>query len=255
METIVIEKSNSQIIVLSDLEAMSHKAAELFIDISRNCIRSRDKFSVAISGGLTPRKLYTLLGSKYYCEQVDWQHIHLFWVDERCVSKEHEESNFRMTFDTLLSKVPIPEGNIHRMKGEEAPNKAAREYEEDLRRFFGMSGLPIFDLILLGMGEDGHTASLFPGSKSLGETARLAVPVYLGKQHRNRVTLTLPVLNNAARIIFLAAGRSKATVLAEILGDGEKKRRFPAGKINPIHGNVTWLIDQEAAGKLTGLII
>ena len=139
------------------------------------------------------------------------------------------------------------------MKGEEAPDKAAREYEEVLRRFFGMSGLPIFDLIILGMGEDGHMASLFPGSKLLEETARLAVPVYLEKQNRNRITLTLPVLNNAAQIIFLVAGRSKATVLAEILGDGEEKRRFPAGLIRPIHGNMIWLIDQEAAGKLRGL--
>jgi len=246
-------KSNSQIKVFSDLEVMSHKAAEIFIDISRSCITSRVKFSVAISGGFTPRRLYTLLASKYYCSQVDWQHTHLFWVDERCVSKEHEESNFRTAFDTLISKVPIPEGNIHRIKGEEAPDQAARDYEEELWKFFGMPGLPIFDLIILGMGEDGHTASLFPGSKTLEETIRLAVPVYLEKQNRNRISLTLPVLNNAAQIIFLVAGCPKAIVLAEILGDGEKKGRFPAGLITPLHGNMTWLIDREAAGKLVGL--
>ncbi len=253
METIVIEKSNFQIQVLSDLEVMSHKAAEIFIDISRSCFASRVKFSAAISGGFTPRRLYTLLGSKYYCDRVDWQHTHLFCVDERCVSREDEESNFKTAFDTLLSKVPIPEGNIHWIKGEEAPDKAARDYEGDLRKFFGMSGLPIFDLIILGMGEDGHTASLFPGSESLKETTRLALPVYLEKPNRNRITLTLPVLNHAAQIIFLVSGRSKATVLAEILGDGEKKRRFPAGLISPIRGNMIWLVDQEAAEKLIRL--
>ena len=126
----------------------------------------------------------------------------------------------------------------------------ARAYEEDIKKFFGISGLPVFDLVILGMGEDGHTASLFPGSKSLEETDRLAVPVYLDKPNWNRITLTLPILNNAAQILFLVTGQAKADVVSEILRNGEKKRQFPAGLISPIQGNVTWLIDQEAAGKL-----
>lgn len=234
--------------ILPDLEAISYKAASLFVNASRNSIATRTKFAVAISGGSTPRRLYTLLSSSPYCDQVDWQKVHFFWADERCVPVEDEASNFKVAFDRLISKVPIPDGHIHRIKGEEDPGKAARDYEADIREFFGASGLPVFDLVLLGMGEDGHTASLFPGSKSLEETARLAVPVYLEKPNRNRITLTLPVLNNAAQILFLVAGSSKAAVLSEILSDKEKKREFPAGRIRPVQGKVIWLIDREAAG-------
>jgi 6-phosphogluconolactonase len=202
---------------------------------------------VAISGGSTPRRLYELLGVAPYRDQVDWQKVHFFWVDERCVPKEDEASNFKIAFDRLLSKVPIPNENIHRIKSEEDPEKAARDYEGDMKKFFGASGLPVFDLVLLGMGEDGHTASLFPGSKSLQERARLAVPVYLGGSYGNRITLTLPVLDNAAQILFLVAGSSKATVLSEILSDGKRKGEFPAERIRPVKGRVIWLIDREAA--------
>lgn len=236
--------------VLSDLEAMSHKAAELFVNTSRSCIASQGKFSVALSGGSTPKRLYSLLGSAEYSPQVDWQRVHFFWVDERCVPKEHEESNFKTAFNTLLSKIPIPDGNVHRMKGEEDPDKAAMDYEKEVRNFFGVSGLPMFDLVILGMGEDGHTASLFPGSNLLKERIRLAAPVYLERPNRNRITLTLPVLNNATQILFLVAGHSKADVVYEILGHGRKKERYPAELISPVHGSITWLIDQEAAEKL-----
>jgi 6-phosphogluconolactonase len=239
--------------VLSDLEAISHKAAEMFVNASRTCIASQGKFSVAISGGSTPRKLYSLLGSAEYSPQVDWQRVHFFWVDERCVPKEHEESNFKTAFDGLLSKVSIRGENIHRIKGEEDPDKAATDYEKEVRNFFGMSGLPMFDLVILGMGEDGHTASFFPGSNLLKERIRLAAPVYLERPNRNRITLTLPVLNNAAQILFLVAGHSKADVVCEILGNGRKKERYPAGLIHPVHGSITWLIDQEAAEKLEGI--
>ncbi len=239
--------------VLSDLEAISHKAAEVFVNVSRTCTASQGKFSVAISGGSTPRKLYSLLGSAEYSPQVEWQRVHFFWVDERCVPKEHEESNFKAAFDRLLSKISLPDENIHRVKGEEDPDQAAREYEEEVRKFFGMPGLPMFDLVILGIGEDGHTASLFPGSKLLKERIRLAAPVYLKKPNRNRITLTLPVLNNAAQIIFLVAGQSKAGIVYEILGDGQRKERYPAGLINPAQGDLTWLIDREAAQKLGGV--
>ena len=253
METPVIEKSNGTIEVLSDLEALSLHAASIFVSASKNSIAAKKRFAVAISGGSTPRRLYTLLGSDAYRHRVDWQTVHFFWADERCVPKEDEASNFRTAFDTFLSKIALPDKNIHRIKGEEAPDKAARDYEEEIRRFFGESERPRFDLIILGMGEDGHTASLFPGSKSLEETVRLAIPVYLGEPSKNRITLTLPVLNNAVQILFLVAGPSKAGVLSEILGDGEKRKWFPAGLVRPAHGNMTWLIDQEAARKLRGL--
>jgi 6-phosphogluconolactonase len=253
METPLIEKSNLKIEVLPNLEALSHCAASFFVSASKNSIATKKRFAVAISGGSTPRRLYTLLGSETYRDRVDWSNVHVFWVDERCLPKEHEESNFKTAFDTFLSKISIPDGNIHRIKGEEFPGKAAQEYQEDLWKFFGRSGFPMFDLIILGVGGDGHTASLFLGSKSLDEKIRLAIPVYLEKPNRNRITLTLQVLNNAVQILFLVAGRSKASILSEILGDREKKKRFPAGLINPVHGYMTWLIDQDAAERLRGL--
>ena len=164
--------------------------------------------------------------------------------------KEHEESNFRVVFDRLLSKITVLNENIHRIKGEEDPKAGAEDYEVDLKKFFGPSIFPALDLIILGMGGDGHTASLFPGSKALAETARLAVPVYMEKPKWNRITLTLPVLNHASQILFLVAGHSKAEVLGEIFGEGENRKRFPAGLVRSIHGSTTWLVDQEAAVRL-----
>lgn len=252
METLVRTeaKTKVQFQVFSDLEKISHKAAEMFVNVSRTCFISQGKFSVALSGGSTPKRLYSLLGSVEYRPQIDWQRVHFFWADERCVPKDHKESNFKTVFDTLLSKITIPGENIHRIRGEEDPDKAAIDYEEDVRKFFGMLGLPMFDLVILGMGEDGHTASLFSGSKALEERGRLVVPVDLEKPKINRITLTLPVLNNAAQIFFLVTGRSKATILSEILGNGRKKEQYPAGLIRPIQGRLLWLIDQEASGKL-----
>jgi 6-phosphogluconolactonase len=250
METSVIKKPSGKIEVLSDLETLSLRAASIFVSASRNAIVTKKRFAVAISGGSTPRRLYALLGSEAYRDQVDWQQVQFFWADERCVPKEDEASSFKAAFDTLLSRVALPDKNIHRIKGEEAPDKAARDYEEEIRRFFKGSEGQGFDLIILGMGEDGHTASLFPGSKELEEKIRLAVPVYLGEPKKDRVTLTLPVLNSADQILFLVAGVSKAAALSEILGNEKRKKGLPAGLIRPSHGKITWLIDQEAAGKL-----
>jgi len=180
METSLIEKSNGRIEVFPGLEALSLRAASIFVGAARNSVASKRRFAVAISGGSTPRRLYTLLGSEAYRDQVDWRYVHFFWADERCVPKDDEASNFRTAFDALLSKIALPDKNIHRIKGEKAPDKAARDYEGEIRRFFEESESQGFDLIILGMGEDGHTASLFPGSKSLEERVRLAIPVYLG---------------------------------------------------------------------------
>lgn len=250
METAVTGAQCPAVTIFADEEALGRAAADLFLALSREAIASRGRFSAALSGGSTPRRLYELLGEKPYRDAVDWQRVHVFWVDERCVPRDHGESNFRLAFDTVLSTVPLPTENIHRIKGEEGPDRAAREYEDDIRTFFGTSGTPSFDLIILGVGEDGHTASLFPDSPLLNERLRIAVPVYLEKPKLNRITLTLPVLNNAARILVLATGEKKAEVVREIL-EGPGNARRPAGLVRPVHGVLQWLIDKKAGQKLT----
>lgn len=234
--------------VFPDEEALGRAAADLFLALSREAIASRGRFSAALSGGSTPRRLYELLGEKPYRDAIDWRRVHVFWVDERCVSRDHRESNFRLAFDAFLSIVSLPAENIHRIKGEEEPDRAAREYEDDVRAFFSTSGMPTFDLIILGVGEDGHTASLFPDSPLLNERLRLAAPVYLEKPKLNRITLTLPVLNNAAHILVLATGEKKAEVVREIL-EGSGSARRPAGLVRPVPGVLQWLIDKRAAQK------
>ncbi len=251
METPVTEERGVQVQILPDLEAISHQAVRLFIKISKSSFAQKEKFVVALSGGTTPRKFYCLIGSPPYREKVDWDRVHLFWVDERCVPKEDEASNFKLVFDALLSAVPIPKKNIHPMGTGEGPEQGARKYEEDLRAFFGRSSPPRFDLILLGVGEDGHTASLFPGSDSLRERSRLVVPVYLGEPRKDRITLTLPVLNQARHILFLVAGPSKAQMIKAQLEKEGDRERFPVGLVHPASGQVTWFIDEAAASLLT----
>ncbi len=240
---------HTTITVLPDLEAVSSRAAEIFLDSSRNCINARGRFAVALSGGSTPRRLYSLLGSGRYRDEIDWKHVHLFWADERCVPGDHQESNFKAAFDLFLSKVPVPPGNIHRIKGEKGAGAAAGEYESDLRKFFSAPASPSFDLIILGVGEDGHTASLFPGSPSLAEVSKLAVPVFKESPGINRVTLTFPVLNSASQVLFLVSGRAKGPVVHDILETGNAEH-YPAGLVLPERGGATWLLDSEAAEAL-----
>lgn len=240
---------NTEIRVFADREAMSIAAAEHIVSLSRTAKASR-RFALALSGGSTPGRLYSLLGSPPYRDSIDWASLHLFWADERCVSPDHPESNYKLVRDTLLSKVALPGGNIHRIIGEAGPERAARDYEETIRAFFGPALFPIFDLILLGAGEDGHTASLFPGSPALRERSRIATAVVLEPPKPSRVSLTIPVFNHASQILFLAAGRAKAVVVHGILEDGNPKQ-YPAGMVQPDRGRVTWMIDREAASLLT----
>ncbi len=237
-----------QVQVLADPEALSHSAANLVSAIIE-AAAAKGTVSVALSGGSTPRRLYTLLGEAPWRERIEWKRVHLFWADERCVPPDHNESNYRLVAETFLSRVDLPEDHIHRIRGEEEPELAARVYEEELRRFSRPEALPVFDLILLGAGEDGHTASLFPGSPALREKKRFAVPVYCEAPKHSRITLTLPVLNRAAHVLFLASGRAKAAVVHEIVEDGNPKQ-YPAGLVQPVSGAVTWMIDREAAGLL-----
>lgn len=242
--------TSPQVRVFPDTEALSRAAAEFFTAFSKKAVASHGGFTVALSGGSTPRRLYTLLGSPPYRNAVDWKQTHVFWADERCVPEYHEESNFKLAVDTLLSRVAIPKENIHRIKGEDGPERAAEEYERDLRSFFDTTEFPVFDLVLLGAGEDGHTASLFPGSPVLRERTRLAAAVNLQSPKPGRVTLTLPMLNHAVQTLFLASGPAKARVVHAILENGNPLH-YPAGLVQPVRGGVTWFVDKQAAGLLT----
>jgi 6-phosphogluconolactonase len=224
--------------------ALIGRAAEQFIKTAAQSIQEHGHFSVALSGGSTPRILYARLATL----PVPWQNIHLFWGDERCVPPNHSYSNYLMTVENLLDHIAIPPENIHRIPGELPPEQAAEAYEQDLRAFFGTS--PRFDLVLLGMGDDGHTASLFPGSPALAESARWAVAT----EHTipplplvPRVTLTFGVLNAARRVIFIVTGVGKAEKLAQIQG-GENS--LPAAQIQPTDGELLWIVDESAAGNL-----
>ena len=239
--------------VYPDLAAMSSAAAELIFSIARQAVASRGRFAAALSGGSTPRHLYSLLAASPYREALPWQHMHVFWADERCVPPDHNDSNYRLANETFLSKAQIPAGNVHRIRGEAEPGDAARQYEGELSAFFGPA-IPAFDLVLLGIGQDGHTASLFPGSASLRERTRLALPVLRARPAPGRVTLTLPVLNAAEQVIFLVAGESKARIVHEVLEDGNPKGR-PAGLVRPFRGSLIWMLDRGAAEALTGVVV
>ena len=240
------------IIICRDAGELSQKAAERFVALVNEASASSGRFTVALSGGSTPRALYSLLALPGFADRIPWPKVHLFWGDERCVPPDHPDSNFRMVRESLLSKISIPSENVHRMAGEKEPKLAAAEYENELKTLFQLSEgePPRFDLILLGLGEDGHTASLFPGSAALDETERLVAKVYVEKLNAHRLTLTLPVLNESAQIYFLVAGKNKATIVKELLGTHPTIAKFPAQRIQPVDGALTWFITCDAAAEL-----
>ncbi|MSP37269.1 MAG: 6-phosphogluconolactonase [Deltaproteobacteria bacterium] len=240
-----------EVIVCRDAIDLGRKAAAQFVSLAAAAIAARRQFNVALSGGSTPKVLYSLLATDEFSKRLAWRQIHLFFGDERCVAPDHAESNFRMVQESLLSKIDIPSGNVHRMSGEKAPPVAAVEYEAELRRHFHLAddAAPRFDLILLGLGEDGHTASLFPGSSALNETRRLVATTYVEKLKAYRLTLTFPVINNAAQINFLIAGASKAAVVKTILS--AENNDYPAARVKPENGKLTWFVTQDAAVDLS----
>jgi 6-phosphogluconolactonase len=242
--------SNCEIIICPNAVDLGRQTAERFTGLAGQAIHDTGRFTVALSGGSTPRNLYEILAGPGYAGRVAWEHAHFFWGDERCVPPEHPESNYGMVKAALLSKITIPEANVHRMAGEKDPEIAAAEYEKTLVDFFSKPGeWPRFDLMLLGVGEDGHTASLFPGSDALENTENLVVATYVEKLKAHRLTLTLPVINHAAKIWFLVAGASKAAIVREIFKD-EAASRYPAARVEPTDGRLTWFITQDAAADL-----
>jgi 6-phosphogluconolactonase len=238
-----------------DAEQVSRKAAEEFIRLGREAIAIRGRFTVALAGGSTPRRLYQLLAETPCFEQVNWPRVEFFWGDERSVPPEHKDSNFRMANEALLHKLPIPAGNIHRMQAERSDHDAAaRDYQDEIARVCGVARdgePPAFDLILLGMGPDGHTASLFPSTTALHEAQRWVVPNYVAKFSTYRLTMSYAMLNRAAHVLFLVAGADKAHVLAEVLEGPADPERLPSQMVRPVAGQLTWLVDLDAAGRLT----
>ena len=213
-------------------------------------LSAQDRFSLVLSGGSTPRAAYTLLSEPAIARQVDWARVHIFWGDERCVPPDHNESNFRMARETLLSRLPFPERNIHRIQGELPPQQAAEAYLQQLEGFFGgQSGLPHFDLVLLGMGEDGHVASLFPGDAALEVVDRWVVAVEHDRPPAPlvaRVTVTLPVINAARRVALIVSGSGKAERVRQALSGADAAETLPAQRVKPKQGELVWLLDGDA---------
>ncbi len=228
-------------------DELQNYAAGMIARLLNEGIGERGNASIALSGGSTPKGVYQRLGSEPYRSQVDWVRVHLFWGDERCVPPDHDDSNFRMTDEALLRKIHVPAANIHRIRAELSPADAATLYEEDVRSFFG-GARPVFDVMLLGLGEDGHTASLFPGTPIVDEMTRLVGNVFVPEFNTQRISMTLPVINAARMIIFLAAGSNKAGIARDVISENGD---YPAQRVKPEAGTLFWLLDDAAASLLT----
>jgi 6-phosphogluconolactonase len=234
-------------------QALFDAAAQDFVEQAKAAVQSRGRFTVALSGGSTPRGLFQVLSTKDHA-LLPWDRMFFFWGDERHVPPDHPDSNYRMTYETLLSKVPVPAANIFRVPAEDPDaDQVAARYEKTLQDFFGLAPgeLPRFDLILLGMGPDGHTASLFPQSKGLQERKRLVIANWVEKFFTFRITFTAPVLNAGRVVEFLVAGADKARALHEVLEGNASAELYPSKLVEPADGKLVWMVDQAAAASLT----
>jgi len=246
-------KYKPNIEVVSDPEGLARRNVEIFIADAQKAVDARGVFCVAISGGNTPRRFFELLGEMQQTCSLPWDKTHLFWVDERIVSADSSLSNYKLAADTFLAKVPIPKQQIHRIPTEyEDFEAAAHVYEATIREVFALDAgqIPAFDLMVLGVGSDGHTGSLFPNSYALFDTEDLACVVYILDDTPNRITLTRPVMCAAAHLVVLACGREKAEILKVILTSEPDEVRYPIHALWPALDRVTWLVDHEAAQAL-----
>jgi 6-phosphogluconolactonase len=256
--------NDAEVVIQPDAGSVASEAARRVAGLAIQAIAARGQFNFALAGGSTPAHLYRLLAGPTWRDRIDWERTRLFFGDERCVPPDHIWSNYRLVRETLLDGVPVPATHVFRVAGELGPQAAASRYAADLRHAFGLRGgaRPAFDLVLLGMGEDGHTASLFPGMPALAERRRQVVatevPAYV-QPPVARVTLTFPVLAAAAQVLFLVTGANKAEKVGQVLGavwtgfperGGAAVNDFPlpAGRVRPKHGTLTWLLDDAAAG-------
>jgi len=242
--------AKNRIIVAHSPDRLARQGAELFQSAAVASVARSGSFAAALSGGGSPRPMHRLLAAEPYLSGIPWRCTHLFWVDERLVPAADPASNFGQAEKNFLWRLTLPEGNIHSMVSPKAPAAAAEDYEQELRRYFASIGssAPVFDLVLLGMGEDGHTASIFPGDDSAVATTSWVAAVKGGSPDVDRLTLTLPVINQARRIVFLVSGSKKAPVVRSLLADASS--RLPARHIHPPNGKVVWLLDEAAAALL-----
>jgi 6-phosphogluconolactonase len=234
--------------VFRDQDTLALGTARRLCDGMNQAISARGRCSLALAGGETPRRAYRLLAGEG-AGSVDWEKSHIFFIDERAVPPNDPQSNFGMARRELLSLVPVPESNVHRIRGEMSPEPAADEYQKDLEAFF-RHPVPRFDLVLLGLGEEGHIASLFPGAAALDEGGRSVVSVFVPKLKSWRITLTLPAINNSREVLFLVAGAHKASIVKDVLGGTEPTRRIPATLVAPADGTLEWMLDAEAASRI-----
>jgi 6-phosphogluconolactonase len=236
-----------EIKVVADAEELSRIGAAEFEHVARNAVQARGKFTVSLSGGSTPRGLYSRLAQMG--RALPWDKIYFFWGDERHVPPDDKDSNYRMARESLLSRAPIPPDHVFRMHAEDKDAaRVAQQYEQTVREFFGLKAgeLPRFDLMLLGLGPDGHTASLFPGSAALHERTGLVVANWVEKFGHYRLTFTAPVINNAAEVIFLVSGGEKTAALKSVLYSDAPAEQFPAKLVQPVNGRMLWLVDRAA---------
>jgi 6-phosphogluconolactonase len=240
----------SKIEIYPDLTALAYAVAERIVTLAGAAIEARGRFSMGLSGGSTPKPLYNLLATDEFKWRIDWPCVHVFWGDERCVPPDHPDSNYGMAYETLLKH--IPEAHIYRIHGEEAPSQAAAQYERVLREFFGQQGdlTARFDLLLQGMGDDGHTASLFPDTAALREYPWWVVENFVPKLETWRITLTPKALNAAANVIFMVAGKNKAETLRDVLNGPSMPEKYPSQIVQPSNGEVCWMVDAAAAALL-----
>lgn len=237
-------------IILANAEAVAREAAERIVNLVATANQEKRAFHFVLSGGSTPKRLYEILADS----NISWGHVHFFWGDERCVMPTHIDSNYKMAYDTFLSKINISDSHIHRLQGEIDPELSAQDYEKTIRHAFGLTpddpAIPSFDLVLLGMGADGHTASLFPETKALKETTAWVVANFVPKLSGYRLTLTPVILNRAEKVFFLVAGEDKAKILKAVLEGPHNPMHLPSQLIRLELGEVTWLIDKASSGCL-----
>ena len=246
--------SQRKVILFPDSAPLAHRAAQEFVNVAVNAVAKHGSFTIALAGGSTPKILYSLLvDDPAFRSKLPWDKIHLFFGDDRHAGPDDKDSNYRMAYEAMLSKVAIPANHIYRIAAEKEAQQAADEYEATLRTAFQLSEdtLPRFDLVLLGMGPDGHTASLFPGTSAVHESKRLVAAPWVEKFNTFRITLTPPVLCNAAYVVFAAGGVDKTETLQHVLQGPYQPDLYPSQVIRPTHGTLLWLVDKAAARLLS----